>query len=236
MSSERCWGIIPAAGIGARVGGERPKQYQQIAGATLLEYSLGVLLACDWIEQVVVALHPHDRYAGDLACFKKERVATVTGGAERMDSVMAGLAALALRAAENDWVLVHDAARPCLRVEDVQHLCEFVRSSGTGAILAEPVVDTVKRVGPNHRVLETVDRSALWRAQTPQMFRLGELHDALKLAKEQAFTVTDEASAMENAGRSVHLVPGSASNIKVTVAEDLALARWYLEHQLRGAG
>ena len=175
VSAERCWGVIPAAGIGARMGAQQPKQYLEIAGTTLLEYSLGVMLACDWIEQVVVALHPEDQIAPTMACFKDRRVRTVVGGAERMDSVLAGLAAIAEQGASEDWVLVHDAARPCLVSAEVLRLRDSVLTSGQGGILAEPVLDTVKQAGPDGLVEETLDRSRLWRAQTPQMFRLGEL-------------------------------------------------------------
>jgi 2-C-methyl-D-erythritol 4-phosphate cytidylyltransferase len=236
MSSlpNRCWAVIPAAGIGARMGSEFPKQYLEIAGTTLLEYSLGVLLACDWIDSVVVVLHPQDEYADTMACFGQARVIRAQGGAERMDSVLAGLAALASKAAPEDWVLVHDAARPCLLTADLQRLRDLVLDSSCGAILAEPIVDTVKRSDAAGQVEQTLERSSLWRAQTPQMFRLGELQEALLSARAAGAEVTDEASAMELAGKPVGLVPGSPTNLKVTVPEDLELARWYLERQLNG--
>jgi 2-C-methyl-D-erythritol 4-phosphate cytidylyltransferase len=143
--------------------------------------------------------------------------------------VQAGLQALSKQAAPDDWVLVHDAARPCLPAQDTQRLITQVTASGTGGILAEPVVDTVKQAGADGLVAATLDRSTLWRAQTPQMFRLGELRRALDQAMQQGLEITDEASAMEMAGYPVQLVVGSSRNLKVTVPADLELAAWYLQ-------
>ena len=227
----RCWAVLPAAGIGARMGGELPKQYLQVAGATVLEHSMHALLACERLAAVVVALHPDDDRAGELPVFTDPRVQRICGGAERSDSVRAGLAALAARAEPDDWVLVHDAARPCLQAQDIARLIDQVTASGTGGILAEAIVDTVKQAGPDALILRTLDRSTLWRAQTPQMFRLGELQAALERAGQQGLPVTDEASAMELAGYPVQLVPGPARNLKVTRPADLRLAAWYLSGQ-----
>ena len=229
LPSANCWAILPAAGIGSRMGGELPKQYLEVAGATLLEHSLHALLACQPITAVVVALHPEDTRAAQLPAFDDRRVQRVVGGEQRSDSVLAGLEALASRAAPDDWVLIHDAARPCLQVEDCIGLISRVIDSGTGGILAEPVVDTVKMAGPDGLVARTLDRTGLWRAQTPQMFRLGELHRALTAARQSGQAVTDEASAMEMAGYPVQLVAGSPNNLKVTVPDDLPLAAWYLQ-------
>lgn len=231
MSSglDRCWAVLPAAGIGSRMGGELPKQYLEVAGATLFEHSLHALLACEQLGAVVVALHPDDTRAGGLAILEQQRVQTVVGGAQRSDSVLAGLQALTAQAAATDWVLVHDAARPCLQPADIAMLIARVTASGTGGILAEPIVDTVKQATQDGLVDCTLDRSTLWRAQTPQMFRLGELQRALAHALEQGLPVTDEASAMEMAGYPVQLVAGSSSNLKVTVPRDLQLAAWYLQ-------
>lgn len=236
MSDEvaRCWAVLPAAGIGSRMGSELPKQYLEVAGATIFEHSLRSLLACEQITAVIVALHPDDTRAADLSILDDERVQTVIGGAQRSDSVLAGLQALASQAAVTDWVLVHDAARPCLQVADCARLIARVIGTGTGGILAEPIVDTVKQVGEDGLVARTLDRKTLWRAQTPQMFRLGELCNALDCAAQQGQAVTDEASAMEMAGYPVQLVAASAGNQKVTVASDLQLAHWYL--QQRGGG
>ena len=224
----RCHAVLPAAGIGARMGGNTPKQYLQIAGTTLLEYSLRALLACEQISTVAVALHPEDSHAETIALLGDPRVRRLDGGAERADSVLAGLVALSREADDADWVLVHDAARPCVTRAEIERLIAAVTGAGCGGILAQPVVDTVKQATREGRVSATLDRSTLWRAQTPQMFRLGELRDALQRSLEEGLAITDEASAMELSGYPVQLVPGSSSNLKVTVPEDLALAAWYL--------
>lgn len=235
MSSDQahCWAVIPAAGIGARMGTEVPKQYLEVAGATLLEHSVRALLACEQISGIVVALHAQDTHASTLAIFQDPRVVTVTGAQQRSGSVLAGLDGLLSRAQHGDWVLVHDAARPCLRQEDLARLIGAVISRDTGGLLAEPIVDTVKRAGETNLIECTVDREHLWRAQTPQMFRLDQLRQALMQAQEQGRVVTDEASAMEMAGYPVQLVAGSASNLKVTLPADLPLAAWYLESNSR---
>jgi 2-C-methyl-D-erythritol 4-phosphate cytidylyltransferase len=229
--ASRCWAVLPAAGTGSRMGGELPKQYLQLSGATLLEHSLRALLRCQQLAGIVVPLHPQDTRALSLPLLREALVQTVTGAAQRSGSVLAGLDALAERAAPGDWVLVHDAARPCIQSRDIERLIEAVTASGTGGLLAEPIVDTVKQATDQALVLRTLDRATLWRAQTPQMFRLGELRHALEQAQERAVTVTDEASAMELAGFPVQLVEGSSSNIKVTVPTDLPLAAWYLQAQ-----
>jgi 2-C-methyl-D-erythritol 4-phosphate cytidylyltransferase len=210
------------------MGAQVPKQYLEINGRCLLQYSLEALLACPSVESVTVALHPDDSRAAGIALLADPRVQTTAGGAERADSVLAGLLDLAGRVADSAWVLVHDAARPCLPVEDVERLVAAVSRSGRGGILAQPLVDTIKRAGPDGLIETTVDRDQLWRAQTPQLFQLGQLRQALQQALERHLPVTDEASAMELAGHPVQLVPGSPANLKVTVPEDLALASWYL--------
>lgn len=228
MAPGRCWGVVPAAGTGSRMAADLPKQYLRIAGITLLEHSLNALLRSERIAGVMVALHPTDELAADLPVFADPRVRRVAGGEQRSDSVLAALAALLALGDPSDWVLVHDAARPCLQPGDLDRLVERVSASGTGAILAEPIVDTVKEASGAGLVLRTLDRSRLWRAQTPQMFRLGELHAALADARAQGRPITDEASAMELAGHPVQLVQGSPRNIKVTLPGDLQLAAWYL--------
>ncbi len=226
--SDTCWAVVPAAGSGRRMGADRPKQYLEINGTPLLEYSLRALLSHSAISGVTVALQPDDVFASGVAALADRRVTRVDGASERSGSVLSALSALSQHAGENDWVLVHDAARPGLPSEDLDRLIDAVVTSGCGGLLAEPVVDTVKRAGGDARVEETVDRSGLWRAQTPQMFRLGELREALSGALDAGVEITDEASAMEWAGLPVQLVKGSPANLKVTVAEDLALAAWYL--------
>jgi 2-C-methyl-D-erythritol 4-phosphate cytidylyltransferase len=208
-----------------------PKQYLPLAGRSLLEHSLKALLDNPDIASVVVALSPDDQRAASVDLLRDPRVRTTTGGDERADSVLAGLACLGAHADDGDWVLVHDAARPCLPAADLQRLIGAVQGNGVGGILAEPVVDTVKQASADGLVEATLDRDRLWRAQTPQMFRLGDLRSALRQSLARGDAVTDEASAMERAGFPVQLVRGSAANLKVTVAEDLALAAFYLQRR-----
>tara|TARA_R110001599_G_scaffold65838_2_gene185815 strand:- start:65960 stop:66670 length:711 start_codon:yes stop_codon:yes gene_type:complete len=225
---ERCWAVVPAAGTGTRMDSDLPKQYMEIAGGTILEHSVKALLACERVHGVIVALHADDSRASKLTVFDDKRVQRVTGGEHRSDSVLAALGALLLQGELDDWVLVHDAARPCLRVPELRRLIDRVCASDTGGILAEPVVDTIKQAGDDGRVLRTLDRSRLWRAQTPQMFRLGPLYAALEGARKHGLSITDEASAMELAGQPVQLIMGSSQNLKVTLPADLELAAWYL--------
>jgi 2-C-methyl-D-erythritol 4-phosphate cytidylyltransferase len=210
------------------MGADMPKQYLSIAGETLLAHSLRPLLACAQIERIALVLQAGDQWAQDTGILQQDKIQRVDGGLARSDSVLAGLEYLSESFAEDDWVLVHDAARPCLGAQDIEDLIEKVCDSGVGGILAQPIADTVKLAGDNATVESTVDRSRLWRAQTPQMFRLGQLRQALVDARDKGLQVTDEASAMELAGHPVQLLNGPARNIKVTVAQDLELAAWYL--------
>lgn len=225
-----CWGVIPAAGVGRRMQGDTPKQYLSVAGMTLLEHSLLALLADSRIQAVSVVVRAGDTQASRLGGVAgNSRVSLAVGGDERSDSVAAGLDDLvALGAVPEDWVLVHDAARPCLPRESLAALMRQVLSSGCGAILAQPVPDTVKRA-VDGRIADTLDRRDLWLAQTPQMFRLGELHRALAAARQGGHAVTDEASAMERTGAAVELVPSPRRNLKVTSPEDIELVKFYLE-------
>lgn len=218
------------------MGGELPKQYLEVSGVTLLEHSLRALLCCERVAGIVVPLHPLDTRAVSLQVLQDARVQTVTGAAQRSGSVLAGLEALTARAAPHDWVLVHDAARPCIQPRDIERLIQAVTGSGTGGLLAEPIVDTVKQASERALVVRTLDRATLWRAQTPQMFRLGELRRALSQAQARGLVVTDEASAMELAGFPVQLIAGPAGNLKVTVPADLPLAAWYLQAQAAERG
>ena len=218
------WAVVPAAGSGRRLGGEIPKQYREIAGAPLMEHTLRALLESPDIRGIVVALDPSDRRADAIESLSDVRVQTTPGGAERADSVMAGLELLASQATDEDWVLVHDAARPCLPLEALTALVERARLMGEGPILAEPVADTLKQVDDAGSGTGTGDRASLWRAQTPQLFPLFPLRAALGQCFEEGVSVTDEAMAMERVGQPVHVVEGPSSNIKVTVEADLAFA------------
>jgi len=222
------WAAVPAAGVGRRFGGDVPKQYLPLAGRTVLEHSVARLLAAAQVRGVAVAVSPRDARFDTLAL--ASTVLRVPGGDERADSVLAALDGLrAAAAGDGDWVLVHDAVRPCLHAHDLAALIEAVQASGEGALLGAPVRDTMKRAAPDGRVSATVSRDGLWHALTPQMFRLGELRRALLAARGAGITVTDEAQAMEHAGFPVRLVAGRADNIKITRREDLALAAWFLE-------
>jgi 2-C-methyl-D-erythritol 4-phosphate cytidylyltransferase len=205
-----------------------PKQYLPLAGATVLEHTLGALLACDFIETVVVVLHGEDEHFSSLALAADPRLMSTTGGAERCDSVLAGLDVLAGMAADDDWVLVHDAARPCISREDLQRLREALADDPVGGLLAVPIAETVKQVDAGGRVEQTLDRNRLWLAQTPQMFRVGMLRTALRQAAARDVVVTDEAAAMELTGERPRVVRGDSSNIKLTRPADLAVAASWL--------
>ena len=226
---KRLWAVVPAAGSGRRLGGDTPKQYREVAGAPLLEHTLRALLQSPDIVGVVVAMDPADPRADTIVSLSDERVQTTPGGATRAHSVLAGLDALEDQLAEGDWVLVHDAARPCLTADALAALIDRARVLREGVILAEPVADTLKQVTAQGVIEKTVDRSILWRAQTPQLFPLLSLRDALRQCIEEGVSVTDEAMAMERAGQPVHIVEGASSNIKVTVEADLVFADVFLK-------
>jgi 2-C-methyl-D-erythritol 4-phosphate cytidylyltransferase len=212
---------------------DRPKQYLELLDRTVIEHTLELFLGHDRISGVVVAISPEDPYWNNLGIAEHPHLNRVDGGSERCHSVLNALSWLYDNdAGADDWVLVHDAARPCLRREDLEQLIDEVISEGQGGILGIPVRDTMKQSGAEGRHIErTVDRSHLWHALTPQMFRLGELKQAIENALEDGFLVTDEASALEHAGHSPRLVRGHADNIKITIPEDLALAEFYLRRR-----
>jgi 2-C-methyl-D-erythritol 4-phosphate cytidylyltransferase len=224
------WAIVPAAGSGRRMAAEVPKQYLPLQGSTVLEHTLNVLFSCESIEGVVLALAPEDSYWTEIAPrYAGNNLACVAGGEERCHSVLNAVHHLRGFADTHDWVLVHDAARPCVRVDDVTVLIEALADDVCGGILGVPVADTMKHLGADGRVEGSVDRQALWHAQTPQMFRLGLLQSALELAIAQNRLVTDEAAAMEMAGYRPCMVRGHADNVKITVPSDLALAEFFLQ-------
>lgn len=225
----RYWAVIPAAGSGSRMAADIPKQYLSLNGQTVLEHALNTLFGCARISGIFLALSPDDSHWPALeARYAHHNLVCVAGGRERCHSVLHALTQLAAQANDADWVLVHDAARPCLRAEDVDLLIDTLAPAGDGGLLGVTVSDTMKRTRPNGQITETVDRVHLWHAQTPQMFRLGQLRNALAQALAQDILVTDEAAAMELAGYHPRVVRGHADNIKITVPEDLALAEFYL--------
>ena len=236
LAAPRVWAIVPAAGRGERFTASAPglgaKQYAPLLGATVLEWSLRALLAEPRVHTVVVALAADDAHWPSVAAkLQSPKLRTTIGGVNRQDTVTNGLDALAAEAAADDWVLVHDAARPCLNATDLGALLDAVgagaaRPAGaavsSGAVLAAPIVDTVKRELGDH--VATVDRQGLWRALTPQVFAFAELRHALKEAALAGIAVTDEAQAVERLGLRPTLVQGSPFNVKVTRPEDLIVA------------
>ncbi|OWF74386.1 2-C-methyl-D-erythritol 4-phosphate cytidylyltransferase [Yersinia frederiksenii] len=217
--------VLPAAGIGSRMQADCPKQYLTAGGKTIIEHAISSLLDHPQIQQIIVVIHPQDTQFSTLPIAQDSRIRVVHGGEQRADSVMAGLQA----AGQAGWVLVHDAARPCLHRDDLDQLLSIMRHSKVGGILAAPVRDTMKRSEAGvQAIAHTVDRQALWHALTPQLFPLELLKLCLSRALQEGAVVTDEASALEHCGYHPLLVSGRSDNIKVTRPEDLALAEFYL--------
>lgn len=224
------WAIVPAAGSGSRMAADVPKQYLKILGKTILEHTVERLASHPQITGVVVAIAPDDKYWDSLSFNTNKPVVKTLGGAERCHSVKNALYEVTRHAKDQDWVLVHDAARPCLRHEDLDKLFKQLSQHMVGGLLGYPVKDTMKRADDKQRVAETVDRSHLWHALTPQMFRLHLIKKVLNESIQKGVVVTDESSAMEQAGYQPKLVEGHADNIKITTPEDLAVAEALLSH------
>ncbi|MBI2799067.1 MAG: 2-C-methyl-D-erythritol 4-phosphate cytidylyltransferase [Gammaproteobacteria bacterium] len=221
----RVWAVIPAAGKGSRMGGDTPKQYLPLLGRTVIEHTVERLANHPRVAGVVLVLAADDAWWRTIA--PNLPVQTTLGGVERCHSVLNGLYALTAAHA-NDWILVHDAARPCLRATDIDRLLDELQDSPCGGLLALPVRDTLKRCTDNGAIEATVDRARLWHALTPQMFRLGALQAALEHALTMGLLVTDEAQAIEFAGGIPRVVEGSGDNLKITRPEDLKLAELFL--------
>ena len=227
----RFWAVVPAAGIGSRMGGDIPKQYLPLLGRPIIAHTLARLCNHPRISGVVVAVAADDRWWPEIPKEFAPMPLVAGGGLERRDSVLNGLTVLSEHASNDDWVLVHDAVRPCLRDDDIDRLMNVLSADEVGGLLAIPVRDTMKRCGADLRVRETVSRESLWQAQTPQMFRLGALREALQRSVNEDRDVTDEAQAMELSGARPRLVEGHEDNIKITRAEDLRLAEMFLMRQ-----
>ncbi|MCK9110722.1 2-C-methyl-D-erythritol 4-phosphate cytidylyltransferase [Haemophilus influenzae] len=213
--------VLPAAGVGSRMQADKPKQYLTLLGKTLLEHTLDVMLSYPAVSKIILAVSKDDPYISTLSLDPK--IQLVEGGTTRAESVLNGLNAIAEK---NAWVLVHDAARPCLQHADIDKLLAIENEQG--AILAIPVTDTIKLADNQQCIVKTEDRSQLWQAMTPQFFPVDILRHALSTGIQQGANITDEASAMELAGFRPHLVAGRSDNLKVTRPEDLALAEFYL--------
>lgn len=228
FSGQLC-AVVPAAGVGSRMGAALPKQYLPLAGSCILQVTLDKLLSVAEIGTVVVALSPTDPYFSQHIK-PNPRLRVVHGGAERADSVLCGVKWTVEHYGADAWVLVHDAARPCFSLSKLQDLLNVAENNQTGGLLAVPASDTLKSVDQN-QVVKTLDRSQIWMAHTPQIFKAGALHEALRetLAKGQA--VTDEASAMELSGMLPYVVSDTRQNIKITTTEDLPLAELIIRSQ-----
>lgn len=222
------WALIPAAGAGRRFGSVVPKQYLTLAGRMVIDHALELFTSHPACRGVVVAVDDNDALFAQSAYADHPAVHRVRGGAERYLSVACGLDALVGLAAADDWVLVHDAARPCLRVEDLNALLAELADNPPGALLGAKVRDTMKRADADGHISATVDREGLWHAFTPQACRLSLLKRALEQARADGYAVTDEASAIEHLGLTPRMVEGHADNLKITRPEDLPLAEFYL--------
>lgn len=216
--------VIPASGVGSRMNAPLPKQYLKIQNKTILEYTLQAFLDHPAISRVVVAVSKNDEYYPHIALLKHPKIQIVFGGETRANSVFNALQVLD----KQDWALVHDAARPCIKRSDLDKILQI--TDDNGAILAIPAVDTMKRANGT-QIIHTEDRSTLWHALTPQFFNVDLLRTALSQAFSQNAVITDEASAMEFVGFKPRLIAGRSDNLKVTRPEDLALAEFYLSHK-----
>ena len=229
MTDPRYWAIVPAAGSGQRMQAKVPKQYLELAGQSVLEHTLALFLDDHRLNGLVVCLHRDDRWWPTLALSRDHRIICTQGGKQRWQSVQHGVQILRQQAQPDDWVLVHDAARPCLHKSDLDNLLITLADDPVGGLLATPVRDTLKRADQQRCVLQTVERQDLWQAQTPQMFRYSVLARALEQLDSHA-AVTDEADAVERLGFTPKLVQGRSDNLKITHPADLELADYLLNH------
>ena len=229
----KVFAIVPAAGQGTRIGDAVPKQYLAIAGQPMMYHSIHALAAVSRIERIFVILSPEDKHweKHDWSRVQSKLETIHGGGAHRPETVLNALKALDGRAAKDDWILVHDAARPCIGTELVEQFLDEMGEDPIGGLLGMPVADTLKRAEEGPRVVDTVSRVNLWRAQTPQMFR----YEMLRRGLERKPDATDEAQAIEALGHAPRMVEGENLNIKVTFAEDLQLAEMILKLRAQGA-
>lgn len=229
MKLPKYYAVVPAAGVGKRMQADRPKQYLPLQNQTVIECTLMRLLQANIFTTIAVAISAEDPYWPELEIAKHPQILTAAGGKERADSVLSALKSLQNQADSNDWVLVHDAARPCITSADIHKLIATLKDDATGGILALPSHDTLKQVNGDN-IQQTLDRRTVWRALTPQMFRFGVLKQALEQTAGN-LAITDEASALELIDLPAQIVEGRPDNIKITQPEDLFLAQFYLEQQ-----
>ncbi len=233
------WVVIPAAGLGQRMNSETPKQYLRIHNKTILEHTLQCFSDHSTIEGIVVVLNENDTYFDtlNLTAIPKP-IHTTIGGENRSTSVLQGLQFLSndLEISDNSWVMVHDAARPCLPKKDIDNLLSIRNEKSIGGILASPVRDTMKRASQDETnrscVLTTESRDNLWHALTPQLFRVGLLKDALIYCNDKHLDVTDECSAVEFKGLKPEIVEGNPNNIKITYVDDIEIANFLLSKRM----
>ncbi len=224
------WCIVPAAGVGARMGGDRPKQYLSLEGMTVMDHTLSRLLSHPSVVGITLVLSAQDAYWPESSYYDHPGITLCPGGGERVDSVSNALLQLQSHLKPHDWIMVHDVARPCITHADIDRLLLVAASEASGVVLGAPVVDTLKWVGD--AVIErTLDRRRVWRAFTPQLFRYQVLCDGIARARAQAIAITDEASAVECLGVQPLMLEGRADNIKITRPGDLELARFFLQQQ-----
>lgn len=235
MTNPKFWPLIVAAGVGKRMQSAQPKQYLTLLNQTVLEHSVNAFLTHPNLQPVTLVISPNDGYFADNPLSQNSKIQVVHGGAERADSVLNGLKHIAAQAHKNDYVLVHDGARACITHKELDELMHAANPDG--AILAIPCTDSIKQsktFDNGHSIIEkSLPRERIWRAQTPQLFPLGELLNALEQAKINKQNPTDEAQAMESQGYLPKLVEGSPTNIKITHPQDLALAEFYLTQKAK---
>jgi len=230
------WAIVPAAGLGQRMGKELPKQYLTINGKAILERTLERLLSVDSITAIVVVLNKDDKYFSDLPSAKSTRVMTAIGGRERCDSVLSALHSLQDKVSVGDCVLVHDAARCCILPAYIEHLITTLKGDDVGGFLGVPASDTLKQADDKNKVIQTLDRNNIWQAQTPQLFPYTLLKNSLEEALKNQQAITDEASAVEYCGLRPQMVMGHYDNIKITHPNDLVMASAIISHQNLSTG
>jgi 2-C-methyl-D-erythritol 4-phosphate cytidylyltransferase len=227
------WAIVPAAGIGQRMGTVLPKQYLPILNKPILAHTLDVICQIPYLQQVIVPLHPQDNYWSSLVHLPYQNYVTVKGGELRHESVLNALNYLNTRASADDWVLVHDASRPCVTVAGICELITQIADHPVGGLWGVPVRDTLKQVNEARDVIQTIPREQLWHAQTPQIFRFELLYKAMIQANHDKMAITDEASSIEHLGYHPLMVQGSYANIKITWPEDLITAEhWLKQHEV----
>ena len=230
MNKDNYFLIIPASGVGTRMGSSTPKQYLRLEnGLTIIDQCLETLLEIKLISGFVVALSSTDSFFQSSHFYNHSKILAIAeGGKERFNSVLSALNSLNKIAQPNDWVLVHDSVRPCIKKSDIEKLIREVSNDSIGGILATSAIDTVKEKNASGSI-KTIDRKKLYMAQTPQMFRFGILKEAIESAIKMGGKITDESEAIEKLGHSVKIIGGSSSNIKITTKDDIDLANYFLK-------